>query len=117
MRIGQLAKETGVTTRALRFYEEQGLLSSRRKANGYRDYDTGAITRVANIRYLLNAGLTMEDVHHFRFCLDGDVANARPATMAVEVGRRRLAVLDKRITDLVAVREHLAGLLAAADPR
>ena len=38
MRIGELAQRTGVTTRALRFYEDQGLLTARRSANGYRVY-------------------------------------------------------------------------------
>ncbi|ONI72689.1 MerR family transcriptional regulator [Actinosynnema sp. ALI-1.44] len=117
MRIGQLAKRTGVTTRALRFYEEEGLLTSRRLANGYRDYDEIAVTRVTNIRYLLDAGLTLEDVHAFQVCLDGDMANARIGSAVAEVARRRLAVLDKRIADLVAVRDHLANQLFMAGPK
>ena len=39
MRIGELAERAGVSTRALRYYEEQGLISARRAHNGYRDYD------------------------------------------------------------------------------
>ena len=39
MRIGELAKRTGVATRMLRYYEEQGLISTRRLDNGYRGYD------------------------------------------------------------------------------
>lgn len=38
MRIGELARRTGVSVRALRYYEEQGLLVPARAANGYREY-------------------------------------------------------------------------------
>jgi DNA-binding transcriptional MerR regulator len=38
MRIGELARQAGVSTRTLRHYEGLGLLTPRRTANGYRDY-------------------------------------------------------------------------------
>lgn len=117
MLIGELAKATGASARSLRLYEERGLLPAGRAANGYRVYDASAVTRVANIRYLLDSGLTLDDVTHFRTCLGGDVAHARcPAEHLMEIGRRRLAVLDERIAALVRVREHLAARLAAPIP-
>ncbi|MFJ6674041.1 MerR family transcriptional regulator [Actinosynnema sp. NPDC091369] len=109
MRIGELAQATHTSTRALRFYEEQGLLDSDRAPNGYRRYGPGAVARVRSIRYLLDHGLTLEDVAHFRHCLDGDVANAEPAPELVAVAERRLAVLDDRIRALTEVRDHLAA--------
>ncbi|MCQ8191540.1 MerR family transcriptional regulator [Streptomyces rugosispiralis] len=114
MRIGELAKATGATTRALRFYEERGLLSSARAVNGYRVYDEGAVKRVANIRYLLDAGLTLEDIEHFGACLDRDVPSSRPAEAMLDIARRRLSVLDDRIDTLTRVRDELAERLAAA---
>jgi DNA-binding transcriptional MerR regulator len=41
VRIGELAGVTGVSTRSLRYYEEQCLLPVRRRTNGYREYDGG----------------------------------------------------------------------------
>jgi DNA-binding transcriptional MerR regulator len=114
VRIGELAKAAGTTTRALRFYEEHGLLTAGRAVNGYRVYDEGAVNRVANIRFLLDAGLTLDDVAHFRVCLDGDLPNSRPTEAMLGVGLRRLAVLDERIADLVRVRDHLATMLTEA---
>ena len=39
MKIGEIAKETGMTVRAIRYYEELNLIKSRRLYNNYRDYD------------------------------------------------------------------------------
>ncbi|MGP4083873.1 MerR family transcriptional regulator, partial [Streptomyces sp. KR55] len=71
MLIGELAAQTGTTTRALRYYEEQGLLESGR--TGYRVYRPGAVTRVRNIRELLASGFTVEDVKSFVRYLDADL--------------------------------------------
>ncbi|CDO08190.1 MerR family DNA-binding transcriptional regulator [Mycolicibacterium cosmeticum] len=58
MRIGELSNATGVSTRALRYYEEQGLLLTRRASNGYRDYDPDSADIVAFIQDLFRAGLS-----------------------------------------------------------
>lgn len=57
MRIGELAERAGVSTRALRYYEEQGLLCSRRTASGQRVYQESAVDRVGLIQQLYTAGL------------------------------------------------------------
>ncbi|EHR50592.1 putative transcriptional regulator [Saccharomonospora marina XMU15] len=60
MRIGELAKATGVSTRSLRYYEEQGLLPAERLANGYREYNEQAVRQVTFIQDLYQAGLPSE---------------------------------------------------------
>jgi DNA-binding transcriptional MerR regulator len=117
VRIGELARATGTSPRALRFYEERGLLTSGRAGNGYRSYDPAAVTRVANIRYLLDAGLTLDDVVHFRACLDGDVAAAPPSEPLLQVARRRLRVLDERLATLAGARDRLAAQLERTGTR
>ncbi|MFC8790998.1 MerR family transcriptional regulator [Streptomyces cinereoruber] len=117
MRIGELARRTGVSARALRHYEQAGLITSSRAANGYRVYEEGAATRVANIRYLLDAGLTLDDVSAFRSCLDGDMATAPPSARGLEIARERLAVLDARIAAQTAARDRLAKALEAQPVR
>ncbi|MFJ3203845.1 MerR family transcriptional regulator [Streptomyces sp. NPDC086989] len=111
MRIGELATETGTTARALRHYEQAGLISSERAANGYRIYDERAVVRVRNIRHLLAAGLTLDDVHVFLPCLDGDVAAAPPSEKGLRVALERLAVLDDRIAAQTEARDRLATAL------
>ncbi len=58
MKIGELAERTGIPTRMLRYYEEQGLLTSERSANGYRSYDETDVERATRARGLVQAGLT-----------------------------------------------------------
>ncbi|MBO0782775.1 MAG: MerR family DNA-binding transcriptional regulator, partial [Ktedonobacteraceae bacterium] len=42
MNIGELARQTGVSIRSLRYYETKQLLSSQREENGYRSYESTA---------------------------------------------------------------------------
>lgn len=111
MRIGELARATGTTARALRHYEQAGLISSERASNGYRVYDERAVARVRNIRYLLGVGLTLDDVRVFLPCLDGDVAAAAPADKGLRVALERLAVLNERIAAQTEARDRLEAAL------
>ncbi|GGV03899.1 MerR family transcriptional regulator [Streptomyces albospinus] len=113
MRIGELAEITGTSPRALRNYESAGLIRSARAANGYRVYDAATAVRVRNIRYLLDAGLTLADVQCFRGCLDGDMATAPPSAEGLRIARERLAVIDGRIAAQTAARDRLARALEA----
>jgi DNA-binding transcriptional MerR regulator len=117
VRIGELAKATGTTARALRHYEQAGLIRSARADNGYRDYDERTATRVRNIRHLLDSGLTLEDVSAFAACLEGDLAAAAPSDRGRRIALDRLAVLDQRIARQLAARNRLATALGmpAAD--
>jgi len=56
MRIGEIAHRAGVSTRALRYYEEQGLLSSERTHGGQRTYPESAVERVRLIQQFFTAG-------------------------------------------------------------
>jgi DNA-binding transcriptional MerR regulator len=56
MRISELAERAGTSTRALRYYEEHGLLAARRASNGYREYDEVDLRLVREIRSLLDIG-------------------------------------------------------------
>lgn len=78
MRIGELAKETGVAPRMLRYYEEQGLISPGRLGNGYRVYDEYLIDRVKKIRGLIDAGIPTRIVGGILPCL------GKPQTIIVE---------------------------------
>lgn len=115
MRIGELAAVTGVSTRALRHYEAEGLLSSERAPNGYRLYSAEAARRVRNIRELLEIGFTISDVRAFTPYLDQDLppifGEAGTCATAVRVARERLGLLRSRIDALSLLHDRIAARL------
>ena len=113
MRIGQLAAATGVSRDTLRFYEDQGLIRSRRLENGYRDYPDEVEALVNYIRTAQKLGFTL-----------AEVGNKLPAVWnAVEPGpaitqllAEKLQEIDQRIDGLRALREQLAVRVALECP-
>ncbi|GAA4637621.1 hypothetical protein GCM10023196_092150 [Actinoallomurus vinaceus] len=116
MRIGELAERAGVSTRALRYYEQQGLLPARRAANGYREYDESDLRLVVEIRSLLTAGFTLEDARPFVDCLRSGQSTGASCPESVAVYRRKLAEIDAEIRDLIRRRIDVADQLARACP-
>lgn len=114
MRIGELARRTGTTTRALRFYEAQGLFTARRSANGYREYGEDDVRLVAEIQALQTVGMTLEDTRPFVACLRAGHDSGDSCGDSIEVYRRKLAEIDACLNRLGAVRAELAGKLAEA---
>ncbi|HEX2132141.1 MAG TPA: MerR family transcriptional regulator [Actinophytocola sp.] len=117
MRIGELARRAGTTTRALRFYEAQGLLPAARSANGYRAYDEHDLRLVAEIQALRTVGLSLEDTRPFVECLRAGHDTGDSCVDSIEVYRRKLAEVDACLDRLAAVRTELAGKLADAVTR
>jgi DNA-binding transcriptional MerR regulator len=113
MLIGELAERTRTTTRALRYYEEQRLLTSARTTTGYRVYPPEAVARVRNIRELLASGFTVDNVRAFLPHLDDDVPEvftyAPVCDEAYEVGAQRVADLNERIGTLTGLRDRLVS--------
>lgn len=114
MRIGELAKRAGTTTRTLRFYESQGLLTAQRAANGYRDYDEDDLRLVTEIRTLQTVGLTLEDTRPFVDCLRAGHESGDACVDSIEVYRRKLAEVDACMARLAAVRAELHDKLTRA---
>src|ERR1044071_9194206 len=69
MRIGELAKRTGVSERSLRYYEEQGLLSPSRTPAGYRVYAESDVDVVRHVQMLLAAGLNTTFIREVLPCM------------------------------------------------
>ncbi|GAA2050723.1 MerR family transcriptional regulator [Leifsonia soli] len=116
MRIGELSRRTGVATRLLRYYEEQGLLASTRSPNGYRDYAERDVETVLRIRGLLASGMTTRLI---RMLLDmegvrGTVSAAQcNRTVAGEVAEE-LARVEERLRCLSQSRATMREWLTSA---
>lgn len=65
MKIKQAAKQSGLTPRNIRFYEESGLIGVGREENGYREYNDNDIVRLKQIRVLRELGIGIEDIRSY----------------------------------------------------
>ncbi|MFG3252563.1 MerR family transcriptional regulator [Streptomyces sp. NPDC048172] len=115
MRIGELSRRTGVNAHQLRYYEAQGLLEAERGANGYRNYDESAVLRVGQIRHLLAAGLSSEDIAYVVPCVVGEVPRLPGCPELLDAMRSRLRRLDDQMARLAQSRDALADYIDAAD--
>ena len=129
MRIGELAREVGVSTDTIRFYERSGWLPRPdRRENNYREYDAAEVEHLRLLTDLrrmdvpLDVAAQMAGWCHSGHC--GDTTTALPQVIATR--RRELAEriaglrdLDARLADL---ESHLGGtrnelaMLAATGP-
>lgn len=110
MRIGELASRTGVSVRSLRYYEQQGLLSSTRSPSGQRHYTEDDIERVALIQHLYAAGLSSRSIAEILPYIDApgpENSEAALERMAQERDR-----LSRRIAELVRTRDILDEAVA-----
>jgi len=110
MRIGELSQRTGASPRSLRYYEEQGLLTSSRSEAGQRHYAEADVQRVALIRQLFDAGLSSRIIATVLPCVDIpddlDVAEETFAAMMRERDR-----IDADIAHLIETRDALDVLI------
>ncbi|OHV33909.1 MULTISPECIES: MerR family transcriptional regulator [Pseudofrankia] len=121
MRITDAARAVGATPRALRWYEQHGLIRAARTPAGYRDYSDSDLARIRNIRTLLSLGFTLEDIATFDAFLDGRLPErfaaspGGPCEAALARSRERLATLDRRIAELTGLRDRLAASISTGD--
>ncbi|SMQ74978.1 MerR family transcriptional regulator [Agreia sp. VKM Ac-1783] len=110
MRIGEVARQAGVSTRALRYYEEQGLLGSERTPTGQRSYAESAVERVQLIQQFFTAGLPSRTIHQLLPCVDSGHATAEVFEV-LETERQRITAA---MADLAAARDALDRMIDMA---
>ena len=107
--IGELAARSGVTTSALRFYEAEGLVTSRRTDGNQRRFPRAMLRRVALIQAGRAAGITLDEI---RAALDGLPHDRTPTKRDWErLSRGWRRDVDERIARLEALRDQLASCI------
>jgi MerR family transcriptional regulator, copper efflux regulator len=113
MLIGELSQATGLSREALRFYEQAGLIQSRRLANGYRSYVPEAVEIVRYIRTAQQLGFTLAEIHNkLPLISEGDNATE----LLHGFLREKLSDIDERIAQLQALRAALASRMGLDCP-
>lgn len=102
--ITEVSKATGLSSRALRHYEQLGLIASRRRPNGYRTYDPETLVRIQRILVMRELGLGLPEIGRVldqpARTVDALRAHAMQLTAHHEATARQLASLKRTITAL-----------------
>ncbi|MCT9137989.1 MerR family transcriptional regulator [Streptomyces violarus] len=111
LRIGEVARDAGVSVRAVRYYEQQGLLVAERSPSGQRLYRQDAIPLVRFFQEMFAAGLTSRRIAELLPCWDAGHTDAGQRAM-LRAERERI---QAKIDDLQATLDHLDEVIAITD--
>lgn len=104
LQVGDIAKISGKTVRAIHHYEELGLLQPHARSKGrYRLYDSGAVARLKWINKMHDLGLSLPQIQEIVRTWEG--AASAPSAMA-----RIRAIYQKKLEETRAQIEHLRSL-------
>jgi len=115
MQISELAAQSGVSAKTIRYYETVGLLPAPNRAdNNYRRYDEAVVERLRFIASARSLGFALADIRELLAARD---AGEAPCERVLEALDAQLATLDRRIADLLALREDLRQLRTEGERR
>lgn len=106
-KIGTIARELGLQSSAVRFYERQGLLVSSRLSNGYRVYGREAVEALRFIVRAKELGFKLEQI---REVLNIRRAGREPCGCVKEIVERNLDDIDRKMKGLAQLRRELRKL-------
>ena len=105
LKIGEIARESGVGVEALRFYESRGLIEpAARTQSGYRLYDAGVFNRLDFIKKAQSIGFTLDEIAQV---ISDSERGHTPCVDVRRLAARKLAALEERIRQLQRYRREL----------
>ena len=111
MKIGEIAKRSGIGIETIRFYEREGLLPEpERRPSGYRQYDESTVERLEYVRRAKELGFTLAEIRELLALSTDRERGVRGVKVRAEA---RLTEVDRRIRELQQVRRGLKHLIAA----
>ena len=108
MNISDVAERTGLPAKTIRYYEEIGLVTPQRSANGYRVFaesDAHKLTFLARAR---NLGFSIEDCRNLLALWED---RSRASADVRRIAAQHLDDIERRINDLAAMRDTLSDLV------
>jgi MerR family copper efflux transcriptional regulator len=115
MKIGELARTTGVAASRIRFYERHGLLQvAARSNNGYRDYPSSAVDTLGYIRQAQGLGFSLAEIKQ---AMPDSVEGVRACDSALVPLRGKLLEVDQQIRMLSERREIIVDFISRLQAR
>lgn len=114
MKIGELARRSGLAASTIRFYEAKGLLKAvNRQANGYRDYPLEALAVLSIISDAQQAGFSLDEIKQV---LPEDISSWRHDALMAAL-RKKIADIESLEVRLALNKAHLLSLIQLIDAR
>ena len=115
LKIGDVASQAGITPRALRYYEERGLIEPYRTEKGTRRYSDAQIARVKMALSLIELGVSLDDILALTRARpgspSGSVSSRKVLRELHQLGKKIRSKRD-RLNDLLDDIGHAAGLVS-----
>ena len=112
--IAEVAAHFGITTRAIRFYEDKGLISPRRE-NGSRVFDLSDKERIKKILRAKRIGFSLDDIKLFMDVIDGEVKSRDELLSRKREFERVIGNLNRKRDDINALIKDMRAMCAAID--
>jgi len=109
--IGRVAKLAGVNVETIRYYQRRGLLAEPNKPHmGYRRYPADIVKHIRFIKRAQALGFTLEEIAELL-----RLEEARACAESRALAAHKMRLIDRKLTDLAAMRKALAGLVRLCD--
>lgn len=114
MKIGELARRSGLATSRIRFYEASGLIAAQRQANGYRVYPEQTLQTLGIITCAQQAGFSLEEI---RCLLPDPVEQGWPHDELLAALRRKVEEIEAMQARLAYNRSQLLAIIAGIESK
>lgn len=115
MRIGELARTTGISAGTIRYYEKRGLLPKvQRTASGYRAYPDGAVNRIRVIRNAVGLGFPLNEIAKVLKLRD---TGGAPCLQVRDYARELVTQMERRIDELKSERQSMLAMIREWDQK
>ena len=108
MNIGQASEATGLPVKTIRYYEEIGLVSPKRAANGYRDFGEVEIHQLKFMQRARSLGFSVKDCEAL-LSLYND--KSRASSQVKEIAKDHIGQINHKITELEGLKSTLEELI------
>ena len=116
MNIGEVAAQTGLPAKTIRYYEDIALVNPKRDLNGYRAFDDNDVHKLRFLARARALGFTIDDCRNLLALWED---KSRASADVREIAKEHLAQIEQKITDLRNMRDTLVDLVqsCAGDDR
>ena len=110
MNIGEVAAQSGLPPKTIRYYEDIGLIRPQRSANGYRAFGEQDLHKLAFLGRARALGFSIEDCRTLMALYEDE---SRESAQVKAIAQDHLTQIDDKIAQLQSMRDTLAHLVTA----